>query len=180
VLLHQHLIQFDSRQRTLPLRTRVGLHTGVVCVGNIGSSTHFDYTAIGESVNMASRLEGLNKQLGTNILATRDIQKAVDGQLVSRLIGHFRFKGFDQVVEVHELLGPLDIQESTAGWRNAFAEGLHHFQRMSFDEGESCFKRTLEVRPNDGPSRFYLERIQELKCRPPSSEWTGEIDLREK
>jgi adenylate cyclase len=180
VLLNEKLFHFDAASSDLPLRTRVGLHTGVVCVGNIGSSTHFDFTAIGESVNLASRLEGLNKQLGTNILATRDIQKsAVDG-LVSRVVGHFRFKGFDQVVEVHEFIGAKESEEKTRPWRESFASALCFFQRGALTKAEAGFRRTLELRDDDGPSKFYLARLAELQARPLPAEWMGEIDLREK
>ncbi len=180
LLLNERLVQFDAERRSLPLRTRVGLHTGVVCVGNIGSSTHFDYTAMGESVNMASRLEGLNKQLGTNILATRDIQKSVEGRLVGRLVGHFKFKGFDQVVEIYELIGTLEDEASTRPWREAFARALHQFQRKLFEEAAAEFRRTLELKPGDGPSNFYLKQIEELIRHPPPAEWVGEVDLLEK
>jgi adenylate cyclase len=180
LLLNEKLFHFDTASLNLPLRTRIGLHTGVVCVGNIGSSTHFDFTAIGESVNLASRLEGLNKYLGTNILATRDIQKSVEGKLFGRLVGHFQFKGFNQVVEVHEMIGPLEMKEATKPWRDSFAEGLRCFQRKSFPEAEQQFRRTMELRPDDGPSKFYLERIALLRMQPPPSDWVGEIDLREK
>ena len=180
LLLNERLVKFDAERRSLPLRTRVGLHTGMVCVGNIGSSTHFDFAAIGEEVNMASRLEGLNKQLGTNILATRDIQKSVEGRVVSRLVGHFKFKGFDQVVEVHELIGTLAAEAGTRAWREAFAQALHQFQRRLFAKAEAELRRTLELHPEDGPSNFYLKRIEELSSHPPPADWVGEIDLREK
>lgn len=180
LLLNEALVRFESDSRSLPLHTRVGLHTGVVCVGNIGSSKRFDYTAIGESVNMASRLEGLNKQLGTNILATREIQKTAGDRLVSRLVGHFKFKGFDQVVEVHELVGTQEIEEATRVWRQSFAAALSRFQRKAFDEAEAGFRKTLELRPADGPSQFYLERLHYLKNHPLPADWFGEVDLREK
>lgn len=180
ILLNQALIKFESGSLHLPLNTRVGLHTGEVCVGNIGSSAHFDYTAIGDSVNLASRLEGLNKQLGTNILATRDIQKSVEDKIISRLVGYFRFKGFDKVVEVHEMVALPDQQQATAEWRESFAAALNGFLHRAFAEAESGFKRTLELRPDDGPSKFYLEQIKYFVAHPASAEWLGEIDLREK
>ena len=180
LLLNEALVKFESASLSLPLRTRVGLHTGVVCVGNIGSSKRFAYTAISESVNLASRLEGLNKQLGTNILATREIQKTAGDQLVSRLVGHFKFKGFDQVVEVYEMIGTQESEEATRLWRQSFAAALRYFQRQSFDEADDGFRKTLELHPKDGPSQFYLERLPALKANAPASEWLGEVDLREK
>ena len=180
LLLHQALIKFESASLSLPLNTRVGLHTGIVCVGNIGSSTRFEYTAIGESVNMAARLEGLNKQLGTNILATRDIQKTVGDTLVTRLVGHFKFKGFDQVVEIHEMVGLPGSEAESLAWRQSFAAALSRYQRKAFAEAEEGFRKTLELRPTDGPSKFYLERVQQLKSAALPSDWFGEVDLREK
>lgn len=181
LLLNQALVKFESNSQSLPLHTRVGLHTGPVCVGNIGSSVRFDYTAIGESVNLASRLEGLNKQLGTNILATRDIQKAVGERLASRLIGHFKFKGFDQVVEVHEMLGEATESGASRPWRESFAAALNRFQRRAFAEAREGFEKTRALHGGvDGPSEFYLERIAAFQTSPPPAEWFGEMDLREK
>ncbi|MEO5804738.1 MAG: hypothetical protein ABIR24_14530, partial [Verrucomicrobiota bacterium] len=90
------------------------------------------------------------------------------------------FKGFDQVVQVHELIGGLEMDSETKLWRTAFETALHRFQRMSFDEAEKGFCETLKSKPNDGPSKFYLERIGELRLRTLPSDWAGEIDLREK
>jgi len=129
---------------------------------------------------MASRLEGLNKQLGTNILATREIQKTSESQLVTRLVGHFRFKGFDQVTEIYELIGSAASENETKPWRDSFANELSRFQRQAFAEAESGFRQTLEIRPDDGPSKFYLERVAQFRAHPPEGGWLGEIDLREK
>ncbi len=180
LLLRDRLITFEAMQQSLPLRTRVGLHTGLAHVGNLGSSKRFDYTAIGENVNLASRLEGLNKHLGTDILATRDIQRIVENKLLSRMVGHFRLKGFDRVIEVHEMLGEMALVEGTRPWREAFAQGLYHFQRKDFNTAEAVFRRVLELHPNDGPAGFYLEKIDEFRHKPPEEEWAGEIDMKEK
>src|SRR3989442_16025750 len=88
-----------------PRLTRIGLHAGVANVGNFGSTERVDYTALGENINLASRMEGLNKYLGTVVLATGDTYRAVADQITGRCAGHFRLKGFEKMVEVHELIG---------------------------------------------------------------------------
>jgi len=180
VRLNKALVGFESTNQSLPLNTRVGLHTGVACVGNIGSSMRFDYTAVGESVNLASRLEGLNKRLGTRILATRDIQMSIDGTMATRMIGHFRFKGFDQVIEVHEILGDLEGTAASSVWRETFASALNRFQRKAWDEAATGFRRAHELNPSDRASQFYLEQIDVLKGNPPATDWFGEVHLEEK
>ncbi len=180
LMLRDQLVQFDAEQRSLPLRTRVGLHTGTAYVGNVGSSSRFDYTAIGDNINMASRLEGLNKYLGTDLLATRDIQKIAEDHVVCRLAGHFRFKGIDRVVEVHELIGKKAAAEETRAWREAFTQALHQYQRRAFDAAEAGFRRTLELHAGDGPAHFYLERIAEHRLHPPPDDWAGEVEIKEK
>ncbi len=179
-LLGEKLIVFDASQQNLRLKTRIGLHTGIASVGNIGSSSHFDYAVIGENVNLASRLEGLNKYLGTSILATRPIQKSVEKQIVNRFVGHFRFKGLDQVTEIYELL-LSDGQKPPGGeWLQPFAQGIHFFQRAGFAEAEKHFRSVLALKAGDGPSEFYLKKIEEFSTHPPKAEWMGEIDLGDK
>ena len=192
MLLRQQLVNFGATQHSLPLRTRVGLHSGIVCVGNIGSATRFDFAAIGENTNLASRLEGLNKLVGTEVLATRDIQRAAEDSLVWRLVGHFKFKGFGRVVEVHELIGPPESAERSRPWREKFADALHQFRQRQFDSAAEKFRAAIVLRhsigpeaghsptADDGPSAFYLEKIDELRAHPPPYEWIGEVELREK
>lgn len=162
------------------LRTRIGLHTGVACVGNIGSPEHFVYTAVGEAVNVAFRLEGLNKHLDTSILVTREFLKSVHGQVLSRGVGDFRFKGLDQVVEVHELLADGAPAAPRAEWLARFDSGLQHFRLRAFTAAGQDFHEALRLRPNDGPSRFYLAQVAAFQVAPPPPDWLGEIELREK
>lgn len=178
--LNEQVAAFNAQQGRLPLKTRVGLHTGTACVGNIGSSDHFDYTAIGEAVNLANRLESLNKQLETNVLATRDFLKGLEDQFVSRMVGYFRLKGFDHVVEVHEVLAFTAEAEASAVWRRSFGMGLHHFVRRDFEAAERAFRDTLAARPGDGPTWYYLHTLSTLRTVVLPRDWAGEIDLKEK
>ena len=195
LMLRQRLIEFNEAQRGFALRTRVGLHTGVVCVGNIGSEQRFDYAAVGENTNLGSRVEGLNRHFGTDVLATREIQQVVEDKLVSRLVGHVRVKGFARAIEIHELLGPQETAEISRPWRGKFAEALQHFRHREFDAAEKGFRETIQLRrqiegrppegsgpmaTDDGPSTFYLGQIADLRNSPPPAEWIGEVTMKEK
>ncbi len=129
---------------------------------------------------MASRLEGLNKQLGTNILLTRDLQKTIEAHVVTPLVGHFRFKGFDKVTEVYELISATDSAQTPQPWQATFEKALQDFQRKAFDAAIEGFRQTLVLKPHDGPSEYYLARISELQIHAPAAEWMGEIHLLEK
>jgi adenylate cyclase len=162
------------------LVTRIGLHTGVANVGNFGSTARVDYTALGENINLASRMEGLNKYLGTDILITGDTQAGASETITTRFAGHFRLKGFEKAVEVYELLGSRERAEATQAWRETFGNALNEFQRRNFEAAEAGFRCTLEMLPGDGPAKFYLQQIAELRIHPPGPNWTGEIELKDK
>ena len=162
------------------LLTRIGLHTGEANVGNFGSTQRVDYTALGENINLASRMEGLNKYLGTTMLATGDTLAAARGRIVARFCGVFRLKGFERAVEVHELIDSAENAAASASWRDAFAAALELFRKREFNASESAFRRVLELRPEDGPSQFYLHKLEEFRIDPPSEGWNGEVELKEK
>ena len=162
------------------LHTRIGLHTGVANVGNFGSVERVDYTALGESVNLASRLEGLNKYLGTSHLMSGETLRGGGDKLVTRALGRFRLKGFETAVEVHELIGWPQEAEATRAWREVFANGLKQFQSGDFAAAAMGFQKTLELKPDDGPSKFFLERVSEFIAAGAPAGWGGEIQLKEK
>jgi len=162
------------------LHTRIGLHTGVVNVGNFGSVERVDYTALGENVNLASRLEGLNKHLGTNCLISGETQKEIGDQLITRFLGRFRLKGFERAVEVYELVGWPQAEEATRAWREAFASGLKNYQLGQFAAATAEFERTLQLRPSDGPAVYFQKRIAELETSECPAGWTGDVELKEK
>jgi len=164
----------------LEVRTRIGLHCGLANVGDFGSSKRFDWTAIGENINLASRMEGLNKYLGTDILITGEIQKAVEGKFVTRSLGLFRLKGFERVVSVYELMGLPEEAALSDDLRNRFALGLLHFKERKWDEAGSIFQELRQGEKKDGPSLFYLNVIKDLRNSEPDKNWAGEIELKEK
>jgi adenylate cyclase len=168
--------QINGRELT----TRLGLHTGVANVGNFGSDKRFDYTAIGENINLASRMEGLNKYLGTRVLLTGETQKEIATRLVTRFLGMFRLKGFEKAVAVYELTGFLESEAQSRPLRECFAAALDKFARKDLAGAEAAFRRVLEINHADGPTDFYLEQIWELRGADLPPEWNAEITLKDK
>jgi adenylate cyclase len=160
------------------LITRIGLHTGVANVGNFGSATRVDYTAIGEDVNMAARMEGLNKYLGTTVLMTGAVKAEIGDRFATRHLGRFQLKGFERAVEVHELLGTPGGNGSVSADR--FAEGLKAFRARDLEGAAKTFERMLETHPHDGPAKFYAKHIEEIRGETATDGWSGEIELKEK
>jgi len=178
--LRDQVLHFSGDESGIKLKTRIGLHTGLANVGNFGSATRIDYTALGESINLASRMEGLNKHLGTDILITRETREGASETITTRFAGHFRLKGFDKAVEVYELIGLRNEAEPTRPWRATFEQALRDFSQRDFDGAERGFRCTLEMRPGDGPAQFYLRQMAELRVHAPAIGWSGEIALKEK
>ncbi len=162
------------------LVTRIGLHTGVANVGNFGSATRVDYTAIGEDVNLAARMEGLNKYLGTTVLMTGAVKGEIGDRFVTRYLGRFQLKGFERAVEVHELLSGGAATEATARLREEFQTAVRLFQQRDIETAATTFRRLSEAEPNDGAAKFYLKHIEEMRAHPLPAGWQGEVELKEK
>jgi len=165
--LTEKLRIFEQRGDGPPVRTRIGLHSGEACVGNFGRADHFAYTAIGDAVNLASRLNGLNKHLGTEILVSDEFRKGLTHQPV-RPLGRFRFKGFDQAVEVFE---PLPPSQNTAPQTSDSSDntqlcdtGIRELREGQIDRALETFRAALRARPGDRIAEFYLSRIPNLPC----------------
>ena len=164
-----------------PLLTRMGINSGDMVVGNMGTQKKMNYTIISNAVNLASRLEGINKNYGTWILASENTINETEGLLLTRRLDRIRVVGINEPVRIYEILetkadAPPAMHELTALFHNAL--GLFEFGRWK--DAENAFSHVLKVAPNDGPSLLYLKRCRQYQEQPPGSDWDRVFNFTEK
>ncbi len=147
-----------------PVSMRIGIHTGEALVGNLGSDRLFDYTVVGDTVNLASRLESVNKVFGTRIIMSRETFAGTADLFLARELGRIEVKGRSSAAAIYELIGfRKSAAEKTRDMVSLFQNGLELFRRGEWQQAGEIFSRVLGYIPEDGPSAFYLQR-----CAPPA------------
>jgi adenylate cyclase len=161
---------------------RMGINSGPMIAGNIGGKNRFDYTVIGDSVNLASRLEGANKAYGTSIMISEFTRELLGGEFPLRELDLLRVKGKNQPVRVYELLGgsPAEVGASKQEAVRLYEEGLALYRGREWDAAIAAFQRALAAEPDDGPSQTYIERCDYFKANPVAEDWDGVFEMKTK
>ncbi len=157
------------------LEMGVGINTGPMVYGNTGSSERFDFTVLGDAVNLASRLEGANKEYGSNVIISEaTLEAASQGDFVVRFLDMIEVKGKSQPAAIYELLGTTNsIEPSARDAVPAWEAAMALYRAREFALAEQAFRRILAVNPDDGPAAVYVHRCAALRENPPAPNWDG-------
>jgi adenylate cyclase len=168
-------LQEDWKRRGLPIiDIGIGLNTGEMMVGNMGSDMLFDYTAIGDHVNLGSRLEGINKQYGTHIIISESTREMVGDAIHSRKVGLVQVKGRTEPVSIFELLGKGKASEDVQELIDVHEEGLALFQQQEWNASIVLINKILaEIKPHDPTAKLLLGQCLAFQKDPPPADWRG-------
>ncbi|MGA1842730.1 MAG: CHASE2 domain-containing protein [bacterium] len=172
--------QFNTSFNGLKLPTRIGLHTGHMLLGTVGAMDHYEYRPLGDIVNTATRIEGLNKFLGTKILVSKEVLYQLEGFL-TRELGEFLLLGKSKPVVIFELISRLEESDNDMkkGYE-IFSEALQAYRNRSWEKAIRLFYQSFKILKEDNPSMFYIKLCKGYIKNPPKKEWAGLVSLNKK
>jgi len=163
-----------------PLLTRIGINSGEMIVGNMGTQKKMNYTIISNAVNLASQIEKINKIYGTWILATENTINETHGKLLTRRLDRIKIEGKNEPVRIYEVLETkAEARHLLNEQIDSFNKAFELFEQKNWKEAEKSFELIIRIFPDDGPSRLYLERSRQFQENPPDASWNGVFDLSE-
>ncbi len=152
----------------------IGLNSGPMVVGNMGTPNYFNYTAMGDTVNLGSRLEGINKEYGTNIIISQSTHALAKDHIHVREMDLVKVKGKNDPVHIYELVGkgaPVGIAKDLL---DSWARGLNLYRNQKWDDAITIFDMIrTQIKIGDGPSETYIERCEIMRAEPPGPNWDG-------
>lgn len=163
----------EFRRRDWPeINIGVGLNTGQMSVGNMGSQFRMAYTVMGDAVNLGSRLEGLTKQYGVQVIVSESTREAAP-EFAYRELDRVRVKGKDKPVTIYEPLSPGRLDEEAENRLKRFHAALTHYRRQEWDQAEVILMQLRDEEPDRLIYQIYIDRIQVFRKDPPPKDWDG-------